>query len=193
MMLQLDTKARDRAFDLLGAKNATKASVRALNRSIASSRTMAVSLVRQDMGLKSSVVRERITVMKATPSKQVARLAASNERIHLIEFNARGRYPSRGRGTGVRAKLPPPGKGTYPHAFIAFAKNSGKKLVLERYDAGGRKGARGPRGGKTYALRGPSVARSFTRNGQAIQARAEEVLQKNFDHEVEFLASQATQ
>lgn len=145
------------------------------------------------MGLKAGVVRDRIAVIKATPTKQVARLTATNERIPLIEFNARGPYPSRGRGTGVRAKLPAPGKGSYRHAFIAFAKNSGKKLVLERYDSGGKKGARGPRGGKTYQLRGPSVAQSFTRNSAAITARASEVLETNFDREVQYLASQATQ
>jgi len=202
VMLQLNTRARDRAFDLLGEKNARKAETRALNRSIASAKTLAVKVVRQDMGLKAGTVRDRIFAMKATPSKPLARLSATNARIPLIEFNAKGPEPSRGRGNGVRAKLPAPGKGRYPHAFIATMPNSGHRGVFQRDPKRSMKtpGVAYFHRTKTmdrrqaiYELKGPSVAQSFTRNAPAIEARAEEVLQTNFDHEVQYLASQATQ
>jgi hypothetical protein len=187
MQLTVDSRSRDRAFELLGKKNATKACVRALNRSIASARTLAVKVVRQDMGLKAGVVRDRITVIKATASRQIARLAATTERTPLINFNAKALK----RG-GVKAKLPSPGKGRYPNAFIAKMP-SGHIGVYQR--------AGKPRL-PIYELRGPSVAQSVTRHADDINAKAAEVFQKNFDHEVQyrlraeafqFLESQAAQ
>lgn len=190
MQLRIDMRAWRKALEQLGEKNATKAAVRAVNRSLSNARTTAVKLVAKDMALKSRVVRQRINIIKATSKRPVGYLTATTARTPLIAFGARGPEPSRGRGKGVTVKLPT-GIPRHPYAFIATMK-TGHRGVFERYDAGGNKGARGPRGGKIFEKKGPSVARSFESQSVPIVARATDMLEKNFASEVKFLASQAT-
>jgi hypothetical protein len=166
-----------------------KAIARALNRAGTSTRALMASKTASDMGLKVGTVRDEIKIERATENKPIVRLRVSGKRIPLIEFRARGPEPSRGRGRGVTARLPAPGAGRYPHAFIATTR-SGHRGVFERYDAAGRAGQRGPRGGRVYQLHGPSIPKVFNKYTPEGLARGEESLKKNLVHELRFAVSQ---
>ncbi len=95
---------------------AIPAQVRALNRSASTARTGATRLIAADMQLKAGTVRERIVITEARQSQLSARLDASLKRVPLIDFNAKGPYPSFGKGKGVTART---ATRRYPHAFLA--------------------------------------------------------------------------
>ena len=77
------------------------AMVRALNRSISSGRTVMVREIARDTGLKSKDVRDAMRLQEATLNRPEASLGAGLKRIPLVDFQARGPEPSRGRGRGV--------------------------------------------------------------------------------------------
>lgn len=184
MRVSLDTRAWDRALTQLGKGNAIKAGVRAVNRTLKNAKTAMVKVVAQDMGLQAKAVRDKIAVKAAVGSGEATRgyLFADTRRVPLIDFKARGPEPSRGRGKGVRARLPG-GAGTYPKAFIATMK-SGHRGVFQRAGTT-RLGI--------YELRGPSIAQSFTKNAAVAEARAAEMLEKNMAAEVNYLLLKAKQ
>src|SRR6185295_6722251 len=108
----------------------TRATVRALNRGIASARTLMVREIARDTGLKSADVRNALPMREATANNLTATLAASLKRIPLIKFNARGPEPSRGKGRGVTYRLTG-SRGRHPNAFIATM-GSGHRGVFAR-------------------------------------------------------------
>lgn len=173
-MIRLDTSRMTRGFDALIAKS-NLAIARALNRSIASAKTAMVRVVAQDMGLKSGDVRDRILIVEARPDQHVAQLKASAKRIPLIDFNARGPEPSRGKGRGVTARMPG-GKGRCPHAFIATMK-TGHRGVFQR---------RAKSRLHIDELFGASIAYVFTKLRGVGEARAQEQLVKNLQSEIRF-------
>lgn len=151
---------------------------RALNRSIASAKTVMVKEVSTDMGLKVSDLRDRIRTDEATAMRHVARLYASSKRIPLVDFDAKGPSPSRGQGRGVTAKLS--GVRTrYPNAFLADMK-SGHRGVFQR-----KAKPRLP----IRELLGPSIARVFLKHVDVGIARGEEQLVKNLQSELKFAAT----
>jgi hypothetical protein len=157
--MKLDTKNLVGGLDRLQARFPA-AIARALNRSIVSARVVMASAVATDMGLKVSDVKERIGLIEASaPDRLVATLTASGKRLPLIDFNARGPEPSRGKGGGVRARMPG-GAGTYPHAFIATMR-SGHRGVYERVGPSSRRSV-GARSNNLpiVELRGPSIRAS---------------------------------
>lgn len=170
--------------------NVTRAMVRAVNRAIASARTVMVREIARDTGLRSTDVRGALPMQQASLNRPEARLAASLKKIPLIDFRATGPYPSRGKGRGVRAKLPPPGKGSYPHAFIARLR-SGHEGVFERIKPSrSRRGLPSSSPGLPIReLFGPSLGRVFAKYRPLGLARAQEVFEKNFDHEMAFARS----
>lgn len=178
---------RGKAADLVEAyfDRMPQAVTRALNRAGVSVRTLMASRVAADIRIRVGTVRDEIRISRATPTRPVVQIAVTGARIPLIEFKARGPEPSRGRGTGVRATLPAPGRGQYPHAFIATMR-SGHRGVFERYDSAGKTGRRGPRGGRIYELKGPSLPRVFERHAAEGLARGEEAFLKNLEHEIAF-------
>jgi hypothetical protein len=165
------------------APKAQRAVVRALNRGIAAGHTFMASQTAKDVGIKVRDVKKAIRVHTASAAKPEARLATSLRRISLMKFGATGPTPSRGRGRGVRYRIGRMGRKTLPHAFIATMKN-GHVGVLQRFDAGGNRGARGPRGGKTKALFGPSLGHIFARYRNGGLARAYAQFAKTLDHEL---------
>jgi len=185
---KLNTSQWDRALKELGKKPAIKAGIRAVNRTLTSSRSAVTKQVAPDVGLQQKVVRDQVTIVAAKNSGEApfGALYATSKKIPLIQFKAR--QTKRG---GVTAKLPSPGAGRYPHAFIVNV--NGSPRVLERYDSGGRKGRRGKNGGKTYQLHGPSIYHAFRKHADVAQSRAIEVLDKNFQHEFDFLLAKAKQ
>lgn len=162
---------------------------RALNRSIGSAKTVAVREIAADTKLKQAVIREQLKIENATPERLVATLSVSGKRIPVYDFNARGPFPSRGRGKGVRANTP---ARTYPRAFIAQM-STGHKGVFERIP-GKYMRARGPRGGRREAIRelfGPSLPHVFAKLSDQALARGQEQLTKNVASEWNFLVRQA--
>ncbi len=165
-----------------------KATARALNRSIASGRTFMARAIAQELGLAVGVVRDQLAIGEATVSTQRATLTARGTRIPLIDFRARGPYPSRGRGAGVTASLPPPAAGRYPHAFIAVMP-AGHRGVFERTPGKymRRVGRHGGRRQAIHELRGPSLPHVFEKYMPQGLAYAEAALAKNLDHEFAFV------
>lgn len=156
----------------------TRAMIRALNRAIAAARTVMVREIARDTGIKQADVRDAIRMQEATFGRPQARLAASIDRIPLIDFQARGPVPSRGRGHGVSYRLER-GRERNPHAFIATMR-SGHRGVFMRL-------------GRTRLpiteLHGPSLGHVFAKHRPAGLARAQEMFEKTFDHELEFRRS----
>lgn len=152
------------------------ASARAQNRAIAAARTLMVRAIAQDVGLKSGDVKNALPMREATFNRP-AELAASLKRIPLMKFNARqtGRGVSYRLGRGGRARL--------EKAFIATM-GSGHAGVFMRKP-----------GAKRLPIRehyGPSLGRVFAKYRKQGLARAQEIFEKTFAHELEFRATQVS-
>lgn len=179
----IDIEFRDKPTEI------TKALVRGLNRSVLSGRTLLAKNISSDTGLASSVVKEAVVMREASMANPSARIASSLKRIPLVDFNAKGPEPSRGRGRGVTARLSG-GTGRYPHAFIATMK-SGHRGVFERVPGARRHGARPFRPQlPVYELKGPSIGHVFSKHRQAAVQRMFEAFEKTFDSEMKFRGAQ---
>lgn len=178
LQAKLNTVKWERALKELGKKNAIKAGIRAINRTLTSSRSPVTKLVAADMGLQQKVVREQITITTAKDSGQAPHgsLSASAKRIPLIQFKARQTR------SGVNAKFPG-GAGKYKSAFIVSTK-TGHTGVFKR-DGDSRL--------PITQLHGPSIYHAFQKHATVAQARALENLDKNFQHEFDYLLSKAKQ
>ena len=106
----------------------------------------------------------------------MARFAASLKRIPLLKFGPRYPYPSRGRGM-VRLK----GK-TYPGAFYARM-SSGHEGIFRRVGKG-----RLP----VKELRGASMGHVFAKCRPQGIARAMEMFDRNFAHELKRLGGETS-
>jgi hypothetical protein len=153
----------------------TRAMVRAMNRAMASARTVMVRAVAADTGLTATAVRSAMTLREATFDRPEARLATTMKRIPLIDFRARGPEPSRGKGRGVSYRLPH-GRGRHPNAFIATMK-SGHRGVFVRRGKG-----RLP----IQELFGPSLGHVFAKYRPQGMQKLQEAFDSNFDHELQF-------
>lgn len=185
-MLKFDTAKLTGAIKRLGAKKHV-AIVRSLKRAAVSARTAIQREIARDLGLPVGVVRDAIEIneSKVESEHRILLVVAGKHagRIRLIHFKARGPEPSRGRGKGVTAKLPPPGSGRYPRAFITTVRGS-HRGVFERV---GR--ARMP----IRELRGPSIAKVFMKFSDVGLRAGQESLVKNLQHEFKFAIQQASQ
>lgn len=163
-----------RRFDTASEK-VDRAKVRAANRAIGSARTVMVRAIAGDTGLPSRKVREALAFREATHARPSAELSARLKRIPLIDFNARGPEPSRGKGRGVRWRLTG-SRGHDPKAFIARMR-SGHRGVFKR---------KGTARLGIAELHGPSLGHVFQKHRPAAIARAQEMFAKNMKHELEF-------
>jgi len=187
--LRLDLRDFNRNLDRLMAK-APYAICRALDRAAVSARTVMARQVASDLGIPvgsaggrrrtAHTAMEAMSVEKARPETLTSRVVARGARIPLIEFKARGREPSRGRGRGVTARLPG-GAGRYPHGFIATMA-SGHRGVFTRI---GR--PRTP----IVELHGPSIVHVFDKHREAGRLAGEVSLVKNLQHEFRWALSEA--
>ncbi len=160
-----------------------KGFVRALNRAVASARTVMVREIARDTGLRSKDVRDALLMSEATQNRPEARLAASLKKIPLIKFRARGPFPSRGRGRGVTYRLTG-SRGRHPNAFIARMK-SGHEGVFKRADSTSHKSAAAwSKNLPIIELHGPSLGHVFAKYRPLAAARAREVFETNLDHEM---------
>lgn len=175
--VQFDTRGWIEAFDRMGRAGQV-ANARALNRTITSIRAALVPDVAADIGVKQSTAREQFRIDSARPDHLVARLTVSGKRIPLIDLQARGPEPSKGKGRGVTA-MSRGGRKRYPNAFIATMR-AGHKGVFQR-----TRTSRLP----IRELFGPSLPHVFAKYLPKGLAMAEEVLVKNLEHELEFALS----
>ena len=188
LVITFDTSDPQRTMARFAARF-PRAVSRALNRAGVSVRTLMAKEIAQDTGIASTKVRARCRLTTATPSRLMATVTASPAPIPLSQYKVRGRYPSRGRGSGVTAMLPnPTGSGRvavqFPRAFLAIVgrgKHKGHRGVFERVT---RK--RLP----IKQLFGPSIADVFAKHIPLGQQRGGEALVKNLQHEVNFLLGQ---
>jgi hypothetical protein len=178
LQARLNTAQWERALKELGKKNAIKAGIRAVNRTLTSSRSAVVKDVAPDVGLQQKAVRDQITVVVAKNTGQAphGQLWATTKRVPLIQFKAKDTK------RGVTAKLKG-GAGRYPHAFIRTTR-SGHTGVFQRTGK-----SRLP----IYELKGPSLYHAFQKHAPVAQSRALEVLDKNFGHELSYMLSKAKQ
>jgi len=156
---------------------ATRATVRAMNRAITSGRTLMVQRIAADTGLRSGDIKKAMSLRNATAQRLEARLGVGLKRIPLIDFNARGPEPSRGKGRGVSYRLRG-GGGRVANAFIATMK-SGHRGVFARAGK-----ARLP----IRELFGPSLGHVFAKYRPEGIERAREAFVTNFKHEMGFEA-----
>lgn len=165
-----------------------RAFVRAAKRSIDSGRSVVTKLIAADTGLTQKVVREALSMHYPTLSDPVASMRARTKRIPLIDFKARGPQPSRGRGNGVTYRNPGGGRGRIESGFIATTRaqsdgSGGEHLGVFKRMTKGRLPMK--------QLYGPSIGQVFAKFRSEGVARALEVFDKNFDHELGFINSQA--
>lgn len=156
-------------------KRATRAIVRSMNRALTSGRTLMVQRIAADTGLRSSDIKKAMAFSEASAQNLEARMALGLKRIPLIQFNARGPEPSRGKGRGVSYRLKG-GSGRIPTAFIATMR-SGHRGVFARVGK-----ARLP----VRELFGPSLGHVFAKYRPEGIARVKEAFAKNFASEMAF-------
>jgi hypothetical protein len=153
------------------------AAARAINRTLSSVVTAMARPVSQSLRLPVGEVKKRVVTIQATRSRLTGRIEANNKPIPIVLFGATGPEPSRGKGRGVTAKTQ---TRRYPHAFIATTR-SGHRGVFQRV---------GTTRLKIRELREASVAAVWIHHEAIGQARGTEQLQKNLQHEVDYLLTQ---
>lgn len=156
-------------------KRMPRAVKRALARTATSARAQLGTLIAADTGLPVRTVKLGVSVTIASDTKIL--VTASDRRVPLIEFKARGPEPSRGQGRGVSYSLPG-GRGRLPHAFIATM-STGHRGVFMRTE-----GPRLPIDEK----HGPSLGGVFRKHLKPVEERAQETLVANLRHEIDFAA-----
>lgn len=171
--LSLDTSQWRSALSKLESRGPV-AVARGLNRTGASERTAKARAVAADMGVKVATARDAIKVEKAVGASLVCRVVARGKRLPLIDFKARGPFPSRGRGRGVSYVMQGQRK-TIAKAFVAVVGSGGHKGVFIRM---------GKKRLPIKQLYGVSIAHSFGNQIPAGEARCAEVLEKNVAHEI---------
>lgn len=194
----VDTSGITRDLNALG-RRAAQALARGLNRAATSERAKLASDVAKDIGLKVSDIGRDLSgessrnvgvirVDRATGASDrlTARIIASGPRVSLSKMGAKGPLPSRGRGRGVTLK----GR-RYPHAFMAQFRGGHigvfKRVLPSQSKSAGAWSKNMP----IHELRGPSLARVFSRKVEETAARREETLIANISHEVAFALSRS--
>lgn len=187
----LGTQSRDISALIAQFKGEYPGAVaRAMNRAGVSMRALMAQRISAELKMKSGAVKDAMPLSQATAKRLEVRLSASGRAIPLINFNARGPVPSRGRGNGVRTSLGPPAAGHYPKAFIATV-GKGHRGVFVRVPGANK---RGPKPNRSQLpikqLYGPSIPRVFTNFSQEVLDRGEESLIKNLRSEIRYALDQ---
>lgn len=163
-----------------GLKEGTvRATMRALNRAIASAQTVEVKAIAGDTGIKQGKVRGALSMSNANASNLTATLSVKAQ-IGLINFRAKGPFPSRGKGDGVTYALAAGGQGRNPHAFIAMTRN-GHKAVFERVPG---KFMQGRKNRQAIRELFGSIEPGFNKHRPEAIVQAQDVFIKRFDHEM---------
>ena len=182
--LRLETGSLKAAADALG-KKFPQAMRRALAKAGVAARTEMSRLVSKETGLPVRRVRDEIKMGQNDTS---VTMKVRGYRIPLIDFQARGPEPSRGKGSGVSYKLAG-SRRRIPTAFIATMP-SGHRGVFTRTGTKGRVSKSGRRGLERIAEKfGPSIAVVFEKFAPEGSAKASEALVKNVQSQINLMMS----
>lgn len=163
---------------------------RALNKSIASGRTIMAREMSKDVSLKVGAVRDQMKIREASQTRLEATLSASGKRIPLVDFGATGPEPSRGQGRGVSYKLGGQRR-RLSSAFLATM-GSGHRGVFRRIAASTHKSPGAwSRNLPIRELFGPSLPKVFLKFRPIGIARSMEQLRKNLVSEFRFVLSKS--
>jgi hypothetical protein len=162
----------------LGAR-APAAQARAINRAATAARTQLQRDVAADTGLGSRTVASYLSVDEANQNRPTATIRADGKRIPLIDFGAKGPFPSNGRGK-VTSRMP---SSPHQHAFIMPRKSGGRGVFVRTSSQ------RLP----VVQLHGPSIAQSAKNHIDGAQQRGLDVLQQRLAHEVGYELEQLAQ
>lgn len=189
--VSLNTKALTGVFQQLG-RRAPIAVARALNRTGTSERTALARAIATDMGIKVGTAREAIAIQTASASQLAVRVVARGARIPLIDFKAKGPFPSRGRGRGVTYNLGAGGgRGRLDRGFIAQMGSGHRGVFVRRNASTGKSRGAWSQNLPIQEKFGPSIAHVFAKQVPLGDARRTDVLLKNLAHELEFALSKA--
>lgn len=108
--VRLDIKEVQKYLTDVQKKKVPTAAARALNKTIGNVRTQSSKSIREERALSAKVVKEALTVQRASKAKLVASLTASGRPIPLREYQAR-----QGK-KGVTVKVSPGGRKLVVHA-----------------------------------------------------------------------------
>lgn len=176
-------------FDAYPSK-AQRVIVRALNRGIVAARTQIVRDVAKDIGMKVGDVRKAISQRNATLGSPEARLGAGLSRIPLIDFNAKGPVPSRGRGNGVSFRMGAGNPRTrLPNAFITRVTRAGEDGVHSGHDGVFVRVTK-----KRLPIKqlfGPSLGHVFAKYRAAALARGEAMFMTTLERELDYQKGRA--
>ena len=157
-----------------------KVGARAINRATKSARAEGSREIRKDLVLKARDVKEKMKITKARPTKLEGRITMSKSPIPLSMFKP----GQRKHGVSVRI-LKSKGRGIIKGSFIIEA--YGGEVFVRRYGADGKMNKRGP----LKMLQGPSIASHGKRAKPAMDAKAEEMMEKRMTHEIDRLFRKA--
>lgn len=149
---------------------------RALNRAATAGQTRASVTVRREYVIKAADVKKRIKIRKATAANLSAQIRASGPVIPLMKFDVTPTFPDI---MNVHARVKKGGKKPIQSGFVTRAEN-GHVNVFTR---AGRN--RFPIKGRY----GPSIAQMMGKDEVVddIQTRAQDVLDKRLEHELDRL------
>jgi hypothetical protein len=164
-----------------------KAVVRALNK-VADQAAVQLARSIQSVGykLKSSAVKKRLSVTKASSGRLTARISATGRPVPLTEYGAR----ETAKGVSVNVLN---GRKLIPHAFIATMPNGRKMVCIREQNARHKKVRKAGKwvweGLPIKVLYGPSVAdaASNTRVQQDVERFIDDKFEALLRHEVSFL------
>lgn len=161
---------------------AARALSRALNKTASKAKTVASTKIREQIKLSASVVREKLTIRKATVSALSAGLRAEKRGLLLYHFVTNLGNAQTGRPrTKIRVQVKPGNTVVLGGAFYVRTLNSNLLTPAIRTSA-----ARYP----IKVLHGPSVSQVFTTVKDDIAPQMNEVLAANFQHETDWLYTQ---
>jgi|SRR5581483_9990065 len=165
---------RDR-LAALGA-NAPLAVSRALNRTMVSIRRKVIRALAQEVSIRQADVAPATTLLRSTARGMTAVIRVSGRRIPLVAFGARQ------TAAGVTYRLSAGGRGLVPGSFLATMA-SGHRGVFRR---------KGRTRLPILELFGPSLPYVTIRRRlfQAQQAAGVALLERNLQHEIDFLLQQ---
>lgn len=201
MQINISLKGVEEALKRLDPKKIQGAVVTSLNRTVASARTEASSILRERFNVKKRDLDPKLTVMKANASSLSASLTLIGDPISLTKFSPvqvrggirtfmkQGMAQKKLRGKaavgfgGVKTTIIVGRETLRKRAFMAIGKH-GVPLVFERIKGSSSSERKGKEKLRALKLkRYPSLLKQPDRLAR-LKARIEEQWKKNFDHEL---------
>lgn len=201
MQINISLKGVEEALKRLDPKKIQGAVVTSLNRTVASAKTEASSVLRERFNVKKQDLDPKLTVMKANASSLSASLTLIGDPISLTKFGPvqvrggirtfmkQGMAQKKLRGKaavgfgGVKTTIIVGREALRKRAFMAIGKH-GVPLVFERIKGSSSPEKKGKEKLRALKLkRYPSLLKQPDRLAR-LKARIEEQWKKNFDHEL---------